>query len=571
VYRTESGGGTIAPAIQDPIERATIVDGSWPATVGVDADATRHVDADSEPGLEAIDPFETQAGGDPSGGNAAGPTDGDRYATIDPFSTKVGGDGGAGWPPDPGTEVESFGNYELLGEIARGGMGVVYRARQVSLNRVVALKMILSAQFASREMVERFRVEAEAVAGLDHPNIVPIYEVGEHDNRHYFAMKLIEGGSLASRTADRPIAPREAAEIVATIARAVHHAHRRGILHRDLKPANILLDTDDRPPITDFGLAKRTEGDSGLTLTGAVMGTPSYMPPEQASGKSKALTIAADVYSLGAILYDLMTGRPPFQADSAAETLLQVLHEEPRRPRLLNPRIDPDLETISLKCLEKEPARRYKSADDLADDLGRWLRSEPITARPVTAPERALKWARRRPAIAALCSAVFAVAVAGLAGVLWQWRASVANAEKARVFAKDAEIESARARAGEQDAIKSTFSPAGDVITTCGNGPVVRFWSTQKTDDLAIRPDGPSLRHPSNAVRVRFSADSTRRAVALGDGTVCLWQTPAPPAARRARLLPASPGEWRTRPAHARRVASTVEFPPGIPLRIDRQ
>jgi eukaryotic-like serine/threonine-protein kinase len=327
--------------------------------------------------------------------------------------------------------VRYFGDYELLSEIARGGMGVVYRARQVSLNRPVALKMILAGNLAGEADVKRFHIEAEAAANLDHPGIVPIYEIGEHQGQHFFSMGFVEGTSLAAKVADGPLPPREAADLTMQVAEAMHYAHDKGVIHRDLKPGNVLLDLQGRPKVTDFGLAKKLQGDSGLTQTGQVMGTPSYMPPEQAEGKE--VGPLADVYSLGAVLYCLMTGRPPFQASSPMDTLMQVLEREPVPPRQLNPSVPRDLETICLRCLEKEPGKRYASAAALAGDLDRYLSGEPILARPVGASERAAKWVRRRPVIAVLAAMVVLISGAGLAGVLFQWR----RAEIARKLAVD--------------------------------------------------------------------------------------------------------------------------------------
>jgi uncharacterized protein (TIGR03067 family) len=301
-------------------------------------------------------------------------------------------------------------------------MGVVYRARQVSVGRVVALKTILAGRLASTEDVVRFRTEAEAAAALDHPNVVPIYDVGTQDGLPYFTMKLIEGRSLAQLLRDGPLDPHTAAGLVAVIARAVHHAHQQGVLHRDLKPANVLLDATGQPHVADFGLAKRSQGAASLTQSGLV-GTVEYMAPEQAAGRGRRLTTAADVYSLGAILYELLTGRPPFRADTPLLVLRQLQEDDPVRPRVLNPRVNRDLETICLKCLEKDPARRYGRADLLAEDLERLRRGEPIRARPVGVIEHFTKWARRRPAAAALYGLVLLVSVltVGGGGATWLW------------------------------------------------------------------------------------------------------------------------------------------------------
>ena len=281
--------------------------------------------------------------------------------------------------------------------IARGGMGVIYRARHLSLNRIVALKMMRPGLVASDAEVRRFRAEAEAIASLQHPNIVAIHEVGECEGQLYFSMDYIEGQSLAALVRDHPLPAETAARHVKTAAEAIHYAHRQGFLHRDLKPSNILIDEANQPRITDFGLAKRMDSDSRLTITGAVLGTPSYMSPEQAAGKSDQVGPASEVYSLGAILYELLTRRPPFQAATPLDTVLLVLNSEPVSPRLLAPRLNRDLETISLKCLEKERRRRYQSAQELADDLDRYLNGKPILARPINRVNRAWRWCRRNP------------------------------------------------------------------------------------------------------------------------------------------------------------------------------
>jgi eukaryotic-like serine/threonine-protein kinase len=312
--------------------------------------------------------------------------------------------------------------YELLAELGRGGMGVVFKAHQVALNRAVALKMIKSGGFASEGELLRFQNEAEAVAQLDHPHIVPIFEVGRHGGRHFFSMKLIVGSGLDKRLADFSADPRAAARVVAVIAQAIHHAHQRGILHRDLKPANILLDERGEPHVTDFGLAKRIKGDGELTLSGAVMGTPSYMSPEQAAGDKGVLLTATDVYGLGTILYAMLAGRAPFAGTTLIDTLDQVRSCLPEPPSQLNKLVPRDLEIICLKCLEKEPNRRYASALALAEDLDRWLKGAPILARPVGTMARAAMWCRRNKALASLAALVIVALVGGLAGVTWKWR-----------------------------------------------------------------------------------------------------------------------------------------------------
>ena len=273
-------------------------------------------------------------------------------------------------PAASSVQNRRLGDYELKDEIARGGMGVVYLARHVQLNRTVALKMVLGGRFSTADELRRFQFEAEAAAKLDHPAIVPVYDIGEHDGQAYFAMKLVDGGSLAERMQGITGDADQAVGLIGKIAEAIGHAHQRGVLHRDLKPANILLNSLGEPMITDFGLAKDTASNAGLTQTGAILGTPAYMPPEQARGS--ALTVAADIYSLGAIFYELLTGQPPYRGDSPLEVVMQVIEREPVAPRKINPSLDQDLELICLKCMQRDPQQRYATASDLAADLKAW-------------------------------------------------------------------------------------------------------------------------------------------------------------------------------------------------------
>ena len=298
--------------------------------------------------------------------------------------------------------IRRFGDYELLEEIARGGMGVVYRARQLSLGRVVAVKMILAGRFASEQVIQRFRGEVTAAALLQHPNIVAIHDVGIQEGHHYFSMDYVEGQNLSQLVGSTPLPAAKAARYVRVMAEAIHYAHQRGILHRDLKPSNVLVDSNDQPRITDFGLAKRLDGDAGITLSGQMIGSPNFMPPEQASPHHGKVGRHSDVYGLGVILYHLLTARPPFQAESFEGVITQLLNVEPVTPRLLNSSVPADLETICVKCLQKEPTRRYQSAEELAEELGLFLRHEPIHARPITRAERTGRWCRRNPAIAGL-------------------------------------------------------------------------------------------------------------------------------------------------------------------------
>jgi serine/threonine-protein kinase len=303
---------------------------------------------------------------------------------------------------------QTFGDYELLEEIARGGMGVVFKARQRKANRIVALKMILSGHLAGEREVQRFHVEAQAAANLDHPGIVPVYDVGEVGGQHYFSMGFIDGCNLRQYLKANKLSPHEKAALLKEVAEAIAYAHSKGTVHRDLKPANVLVGSEGRPHVTDFGLAKQLDVDSELTASGQVMGTPSYMAPEQAAGKNDQVGPAADVYALGSVLYEMLTGAPPFIADNALDLVFRVLEEEPAPPRQFAPDVPVDLEAICLKCLEKEPAKRYATAAELADDLDLFLRGEPVEARPPGLLRRVTQWARRKPFLAVMYSAVVA-------------------------------------------------------------------------------------------------------------------------------------------------------------------
>jgi formylglycine-generating enzyme required for sulfatase activity len=341
--------------------------------------------------------------------------------------------------------------YEILEELGRGGMAVVYKARDLRLGRIVALKMILAGAHAGPAERARFRTEAEAIARVQHPDIVQIYEVGEHDGVPFLSLEFCPGGNLEQELAGTPLAAREAAALLERLARAVAAAHAVGVVHRDLKPANVLLAVNGTPKITDFGLAKQ-EGVSGQTASGAVLGTPSYMAPEQAAGKGRKVGAAADVYALGALLYELLTGRPPFKAATPLDTLLQVMHDEPVPVRALQPRVPRDLETICLKCLQKEPRKRYRSAAVLAEDLQRFRAGEPIRARPVGRLERAVKWVKRNPGETAATLAVVLALALGTTVSCWKYLDAEQQKEIAEERRKEAVMQRALAEKREKDA-----------------------------------------------------------------------------------------------------------------------
>jgi WD40 repeat protein len=485
----------------------------------------------------------------------------------------------AGLLPEGDSVPRRVGDYEILTEVGRGGMGVVYKARHVRLGRLVALKMLLGGCFADPDQRQRFRAEAGAVARLQHPHIVQLFEVGDHEVGEglpcpYFTLELVEGGSLAQRLAGRPAPPRQAAAWLEPLARAVHYAHQQDIIHRDLKPSNILLTADGQPKICDFGVAKLLAGSDLKTLSGMLVGTAEYMAPEQAEGRTAAEP-ATDVYALGAILYEVLTGRPPFKGTSTLDTLTQVRQVEPVPPRRLQPLVPLDLETICLKCLAKEPYKRYATALSLAEDLRRFQAGEPIIARPVSGWERAAKWCRRRPALAAQAVALVAVTVLGLTGVLWQllrveaarevairerdaaqwqtYRANIAaatsalqlghfNSAQAYLEAPEAKyhnwewrhlfsrLDSAqRVLRGHEDAVEYlAFSPDGKWLASASASVAeegtVRLWDVATGKALAVLPGhGP----------VRFSPEGKYLAFSSTDGTVHLWEVTT----RQARLV----------------------------------
>jgi serine/threonine protein kinase len=381
--------------------------------------------------------------------------------------------------------LSEFDDYELLEEIGRGGQGIVYRARQKSLDRIVALKVIgLGPAYmgATKAHLERFRLEAKAAASLNHPCIVPIHEIGEREGCCYFSMGLVEGDQLDTIARREPMPIRRATELIAKLARALHYAHEHGILHRDIKPGNILLDEKGEPHLTDFGLARFVETESDVTRTAEVLGTPSYMAPEQAVGNNAAVSSATDVYGLGAVLYQLLTGQPPFAGGTTYETIKLLEDTEPRPPRLLNPKIDRDLSTICLKCLEKDPKRRYSSALALAEDLDRWLKHEPIRARRIGVFTRGKKWVRRNPGIAVMAAMLLALAVP-LSVMTWKTGSERAGASNPVAPEKSIAVlpfdnlspapENEYFADGVQDQILSDLAQIADLKVAC-NAPATK-------------------------------------------------------------------------------------------------
>lgn len=461
--------------------------------------------------------------------------------------------------------ISRFGDYELLEVIAHGGMGMVYKARQVSLGRLVALKMLLFGAHSNPAAVQRLRAEAVAAASLHHPNIVAIYEVGFCEGQHFLAMDYVEGRPLSALVAGKPLLPRRAAIYLRTIAEAVHHAHEHGILHRDLKPSNVLIDQEDKPRLTDFGLAKRLENGSSLTVSGQVLGSPNYMSPEQASGKRRALTRRSDIYSLGAMLYELLTGRPPFIGEGLAEIVPQVLNTEPLAPRELIPNVPLDLQTVCLKCLEKEPEKRYPTALVLAQELARFLEGKPVLGRPVGRLGKTWRWCRRQPVRAALATGLIVTLLLGSGGVLWQWwraerqrSTAEANELQARQESYAADMGLAQNALGANDpglaiSMLDKHDPLNKTAAVSGGlSTDLRDWEWRYLRQLCQSDEWFTLaKHSTWIDALQISSEGRLLAFRTGAAQVCIWDldrkqklselpAPAPLWARNFAFVPQS-------------------------------
>jgi WD40 repeat protein/predicted Ser/Thr protein kinase len=424
------------------------------------------------------------------------------------------------------TSPRPFGDYELLEVIAQGGMGIVYKARQKSLDRIVAIKMLLFGPMASQAVIRRFRVEAVAAGSLHHPNIVAIHEVGIHDGQHFLVMDYVDGPNLATFVKNQPLPPKQAAAYARSIAEAIEHAHGCGILHRDLKPSNVLIGKNDTPRVTDFGLARRIEGDSSLTVSGQPLGSPSYMPPEQAAARQGKVSSRSDVYGLGATLYHLLTGHPPFQAESIAHTLDQVLHREPVPPRLINPGTPQDLETICLKCLQKDPARRFATARELADELDRFLKGEPIHSRPVGSVEKLWRFCKRKPALSSLAAAALVLLlVVAIGSPITAWRIRKSELTLAEnLYAADmklVELALAQGNWGRARSLLQSYVPSPGAKDLRGF-EWSYFKELAKGDQLKTVPA-----HSTLASVIAFTPDGQTIATAGFDGLIKFWEYPA--------------------------------------------
>ncbi len=418
--------------------------------------------------------------------------------------------------------------YDILEELGKGGMGVVHKARHVELDRIVALKLVLSGALATDAERSRFHREAEVVAQLHHPNIVQIYDVGTSEGNPYLSLEYVEGSTLATLLEKGPLCPRKAAELVESLAQAMHIVHRSGIVHRDLKPGNILINSDGVAKITDFGLAKRQDI-SNLTQTSVIMGTPGYLAPEQ-SRDAQSATPSSDTYSLGAILYETLTGQPPFHAATVVDTLIRVRFEAPLAPSRLRSEVPRDLETICLKCLEKDPGKRYESAQDLADDLGRYLRGEPIIARPISAVGRAVRWCRRKPLVASMLAAFLVVLVTGTTvSLLFAFKAALRaeQAETSATVANQAKTE-AETRLyfqtislADQEWERNNVSRSEELLGQCKHHLRRWEWFYLKDRCQSARLDWRSPKH--EVKRLAFTSDGKYLVGAQGWGGICFW------------------------------------------------